>query len=92
MQLKADDRFAASLRDGEVRVTYLDPAEDAGNTFGLAAGPTRITVSLAGSGRWQTASLDLPPGPMPKTSGDAHIKITAGSKPIHMHMVEVVRR
>jgi len=75
-----------------VLVTYLDRAEDAGNTFVLAAGPTRMNVSLTGSGRWQTASLDLPPGPMPKVSGDAHIKITAGAKPLHMHMVEIARR
>lgn len=92
MRLKADDRFAASLRGGDVLVTYLDPAEDAGNTFGIAAGPTRLTVSFAGRGGWQTASLRLPPGPMRKISGDAHIKITAGPRPLHMHMVEIVRQ
>lgn len=91
LELKLDARFAASLNGGTVRVTYLDQAGPADRPFQLGASQRQITVTPKGTGRWQTAELVLPPGPLPAEPGGAHVRIVAGTAPVCLHMLEVTR-
>ena len=90
--LKLDTRFAASFKGGKALVTYLDRAADAGSPFQVTANGKQMTLTPKGTGRWQTAELVLPDGPFPAEADGAHLKITAGNKPLCLHMVEIVRR
>jgi len=92
MELKLDARFATSFKGGKARVTYLDRAEDAGSMFQVTANGKQMTVKPKGTGRWQTVELVLPDGSLPAEAGGAHLKITAGAKPVCLHMAEIVRR
>jgi len=91
LQLRLDARFAASWKGGKVCVTYLDQTGDAAGSFQLIAGGARLTVTPNGSGRWQTAELALPAGPLATGSSGAHLTIVAGPGPVCLHMVEVSR-
>jgi hypothetical protein len=91
MRLKLDDDFAESLRDqaSRIHLTYLDQGR---GTCRLETGATVMEVQRKGSGRWQTASIDIPPGGLISDNAGAHIRLTASTSPIHLHMVEVERR
>jgi len=89
MQLQVDKHFAASFKGGKVMVTYLERSEDAGNTFDILAVGARKTVTVGNSGRWQTAELALPDAPLAPFENGAHLQITAGARPVCLHMVEV---
>jgi len=91
LELKVDARFAASFKGGKVRVTYLDQTGDADSPFQLVANRKQMTVTPKGTGRWQTAELVLPDGPLSAEPGGAHLKIVAGSTPVCLHMLEVTR-
>lgn len=90
MGLKLDARFAASLPRAKARVTYLDEAGEAGSFQILVNGQGK-TVVPEGTGRWQTAELELPQGFLRAEPNGAHLEIAAGSRPICLHMVEVTR-
>jgi len=92
VELKLDARFAASLRGGTVRVTYLDQAENAGSPFRIMAKQKQLTVTPTGTGRWQTAQWVLPDGPLSAEPSGAHLTIVAGSTPVCLHMLEVTRK
>jgi hypothetical protein len=90
MRLKVQDQFATSLSKGKVLVTFLDEPGTANPAFEIVSGKARASVIRKGTGRWQTATLELPTGLSSGTAG-AHIQITAGPTPLCLHMVEVVR-
>lgn len=92
LELKLHPRFAASLKGGRVRVTYLDQAGDSASPFQFVAGQKQVTVTPQGTGRWQTAELVLPDGPLSAAPDSAHLKIVAGSKPVCLHLLEVTRQ
>jgi hypothetical protein len=92
LELKLDPRFAASFKGGKARVTYLDQVGNAGSPFQLIANQRQLTVTPRGTGRWQTAELVLPDGPLAAESGGAHLRIVAGSTPVCLHMLEVTRK
>ncbi|MDI1247461.1 MAG: beta-galactosidase [Lacunisphaera sp.] len=92
LELKLDARFAASFQGGKVRVTYLDQAGDIASPFQLIANEKQLTVKPQGTGRWETAELELPDGPLRADPAGAHVRIVAGSKPVCLHMLEVSRR
>jgi hypothetical protein len=91
MALQLDPRFAASLKGGQVRVTYLDQAGNAVSPFQLIAGKAQLTVTPRGTGGWQTAVLVLPEGWITAEPRGAHVTIIAGSAPVCLHMVELTR-
>ncbi len=91
LEVKLDPRFAASFKGGKVRVTFLDEAEAANRPFRLRANGAEMTVMPKGSGRWQTAELTLPDGPLAAASNGAHLSLVAGAAPVCVHMLEVTR-
>jgi hypothetical protein len=91
MELKLDARFASSFKRGKVRITYLDQAGAADSPFQLIAHGAQMTVTPKGTGRWQTAELVLPAGPLTAAASGAHLKIIAGATPVCLHMLEVAR-
>ncbi|MHC4993572.1 MAG: beta-galactosidase [Planctomycetota bacterium] len=90
MRLKLDDAFVESLRDqaSRIHLTYLDEGQGACR---LVAGKLAMDVQCHGSDRWQTASMDIPPGELTPNNADVHIRLTTSGSPIHLHMVEVER-
>ena len=91
IRLKAQDRFATSLKAGKVLVTYLDQAKKPGASLEISAGKLHTTVALKNTGRWQTVVCKLPVGPLSAEAGGGNIKLTAGAGPVYLHMVEVER-
>lgn len=93
MRLALDERFVRSLgTGGEVRVIYLDGPGDAGAGFSVEVGGSAVGVMLRGSGRWETARIPLDGKALRMDHDGAHVRIVAGSKPVSLHMVEVVRQ
>jgi hypothetical protein len=90
MRLALDEAFVDSLQDTtpQVKVVYLD---EPGKRFELSIAGRTETVSMAGTGHWQTASFDVVGSSLQPDSAGAHIQLRTGEDPIHLHMVEVER-
>lgn len=90
MRLALDPRFAASMRDGQVRVnvTYFD---DGQGDFEVALGKENRVVTMRGTGRWATFSVAASDTTLQADDAGAHIQIHSKAAPITLHMVEVER-
>jgi hypothetical protein len=71
--------------DKIVNVTYLDDVS--GHAFAVAAAGQSLTVTLKGTGKWETATLRSTGSFAPSASG-ADVVVTAKTGKITLHMVE----
>jgi hypothetical protein len=96
-RLRIDPRLLASLARGAgavVRVVYLDDTTGgAAVSFNAVSGGKRLgLLQRAGSGRWRISDFELPAADLAKAAADWQIAVTAGDRPLTLHMVEIIRR
>jgi hypothetical protein len=92
MQLNINEQFVSSLKECKILVTYLDQTNTNGNSFKVTAGSLSKTFKFENNGIWHTVCFELKPGSLTKGADDTHIRLTAGSGSLILHMVEVVRK
>jgi hypothetical protein len=90
MRLVLDESFADSLKGTrpQIRVIYLD---EPGKRFDVSVAGRTKTVSMTGTGHWQTASFNVVGSSLQPDSAGAHIQLRSGRGAIHLHMLEVDR-
>ena len=70
---------------------HLPLVEDRGNSFAVVCSNTKKERKFVNSGRWETAEFPVHRAAFTRNSKGAHITIAGGKRPIHFHMVEIVR-
>ncbi len=91
MQLALDPLFANSLlgKKATINVTYLDEGK---GSVQLSGSGLNQSIDIKNTGRWQTASFDIPSASFDEDKDSPDITLTAGKDAdVVLHMIEVTR-